>query len=93
MRTLNAGALRRHKYAALLALLLVFLAIQSFDARLGAAGTLSNAFRTMLGVAILVVVFERQRERMAMAVILAAAVAIAWGGDTFSGQTSTPHGP
>ena len=78
MRTLNAGALRRHKYAALLALLLVFLAIQSFDARPGAEGTLSDAFRTMLGVAILVVVFERQRERMAMAVILAAAIAIAW---------------
>ena len=79
MRTLNAGALRKHKYAALLALLLVFLAIQSFDARSGAEGTLSDAFRTMLGVAILVVVFERQRERMAMAVILAAAIAIAWG--------------
>ncbi len=80
MRTLNAGALRRHKYAALLALLLIFLAIQSFDARLGADGTLSNAFRSMLGVAILFVVFERQRERMAMAVILAAGIAIAWGG-------------
>src|SRR4030095_4742753 len=78
MRTLNAGALRRHKYAALLALLLVFLAIQSLDATLGAEGTLSDAFRSMLGVAILVVVFERQRERMAMAVILAVVVVIAW---------------
>ena len=80
MRTSNASALRRHKYAALLALLLIFLAIQSFDARQGAEGTLSDAFRTMLGVAILVVVFERQRERMVMAVILATAIAIAWGG-------------
>lgn len=78
MRTLNAGALRRRKYAALLALLLVYLAIQSLDAPLGAEGTLADAFRTMLGVAVLVVVFERQRERMAMAVILAAALAIAW---------------
>ena len=93
MRTLNAGTLRRHKYAALLALLLVLLAIQSFDARPGAEGTLSDVFRTMLGVAILVVVFERQRERMAMAVILAAAIAIAWGGVTFTGQTSTAHCP
>ena len=85
MRTLNAGASLRHKFAALLAVLLVFLAIQSFDAGTGAEGTLSNAFRTMLGVAILVVVFERQRERMAMAVILAAAVAIAWGARHVSG--------
>ena len=85
MRTLNAGALRRHKYAALLALLLVFLAIQSFDAQSGAGGTLSSAFRTMLGVAILVVVFERQRERTAMSVILAAAIAVAWGGRHVAG--------
>ena len=81
MRTLNAGASRRHKYAALLALLLVSLAIQSFDARSGAEGTLSDACRTMLAVAMLVVVFARRRERMAMAVILAAAIAIAWRRD------------
>jgi len=80
MRTLNSAALRTHKYAALLALLLVFLAIQSFDARLGASRILSDAFRAMLGMAILVVVFERQRERAVMGVIFAAAVAIAWGG-------------
>jgi Ion channel len=78
MRTLNAGALRSHKYAALLALLLVSLAVKSFDARQGAEGTLSDACRTMLGVAMLVVVFERQRERVAMAVIIAPAFAIAW---------------
>ena len=75
---MNAGASRRHKYAALLALLLVTLAIQSFDARSGAEGTLSDAFRTMLFVAVLVIVFERQRERVVMAVIVAAAIAIAW---------------
>ena len=78
MRTLNAGALRSHKYAALLALLLVSLAVKSFDARQGAEGILSDACRTMLGVAMLVVVFERQRERVAMAVIIAPAFAIAW---------------
>ena len=78
MRTLSGGASRSHKYAALLALLLVALAVQSFDARPGADGTLSDAFRTMLFVAVLVVVFERQRERVAMAVIVAAAIGIAW---------------
>ena len=77
---LNAGASRGHRYAALLALLLVFVALQSFDARSGAEGTLSNAFRTILGVGILAVVFERRHERMAMAVILASAIAIAWWG-------------
>ena len=76
--TWNAGAWRRHKHATLLALLLISLAIQSFDARPGAEGILSDAFRTMLFVAIWVVVFERQRERKAMAVIIAAAIAIAW---------------
>ena len=75
MRTLNVGASRRHKYAALLALLLVSLAIQSFDARSGAEGILSDALRTMMAVAILIVVFDRQRERMAMAVIVAASIA------------------
>ena len=70
--------MRKYKYAALLALLLVSLAVKSFDARHGAEGTLSDAFRTMLGVAMLVVVFERQRERVAMAVIIAPAFAIAW---------------
>ena len=74
---MSAGASRRHKYAALLALLLVSLAISSFDARSGAEGTLSDACRSILGVAMLFVVFERQRERMAMAVIVAAAIAIA----------------
>ena len=86
MRTLNAGAFRRHKHAALLALLLVSLAVQSFDARHGAEGTLSDACRAMLGVAMLFVVFERPRERMAVAVIVAAAIAIAMWRD-LSGQT------
>jgi len=74
-----AGALRTHKYVALLALLLVMLAIQSLDARPGAGRLFSEAFRTVLGVAILVVVFQRQRERAFVAAIFAAAVAIGWG--------------
>ena len=78
MRSGNAIASRGHKFAALLALLLVSLAIQSFDIRSGAEGVLSDAFRTMLGVAILFVVFERPRERAGMAAMLAVIVAIGW---------------
>jgi voltage-gated potassium channel Kch len=74
-----AGVLRTHKYVALLALLLVMLAIQSLDAQPGAGRLFNETFRTVLGVAILFVVFERRRERTFMAAILAAAVAISWG--------------
>lgn len=74
-----AGPLRRHKYVVLLALLLGMLAIQSFDARPGAGRLYSEAFRAVLGVAILLVVFERGPERVFMAAILAAGVAIGWG--------------
>src|SRR5437899_5812454 len=73
-----AGVLRRHKYAALLVLLLTSLVIQSFDARSATAAQLSDAFRTMLSVAIFLVVFERPRERAVMAGILVATVAIGW---------------
>src|SRR5206468_390165 len=73
------GTLRRHKYVVLLALLLVELAIQSLDTRPGAGRSLIDAFRAVLGVAILVVVFERRRERAFMAGMLAIAVAIGWG--------------
>jgi hypothetical protein len=80
MRSLSAVALRGHQYAVLLALLLVSLAVQSFDARPGAEGLLSDVFRTMLGVAMLVVVFERPRERAVMAVIFVATLVIGWWG-------------
>jgi len=76
---LNAFALRRHKHAALLALLLAAIAIQSFDARPGAEGTLSDALRSGLGIAILVVVFERPRERAGAATIFGLTLAIGWG--------------
>jgi len=79
MRSLNEAALRSRKHAALLALLLASLAIQSFDARPGAEGLLSDAFRTVLGIAIFLVVFERPRERVGMATFLILILAIGWG--------------
>ena len=79
MRNLNTLALRRRKHAVLLALLLCSLAVQSFDARPGAEGTLSDVFRTVLGVAILFVVFERPRERGASAAVFAIALGVGWG--------------
>jgi voltage-gated potassium channel Kch len=78
MRSGIAVASRRHKFAGLLLLLLAALTIQSFDVQLGVPELLSDAFRTVLGVAILVVVFERPRERVAMASILAVFVVIGW---------------
>ncbi len=75
----NVVALRRHKFAALLALLLASLVIQSFDARPGADGLLSDVFRTVLGAAIFLVVFERRSERVIAFGILVVIVAIGWG--------------
>jgi Ion channel len=88
MRTLNAETVRRHKYAALLALLLVSLAIQ-FDAHSGTVRTLSDACRAMVALAILIIVFERRRERLAMAVIVAVAVAIATWRDVSGANLNT----
>ena len=78
MRSVNLGALRRHKYAALLTLLLFSLASQSFAGGAGAAETLSDVVRTVLGIAIFVVVFERPRERAVMGAVLVAMVALGW---------------
>ncbi len=78
MRGVNEFASRPHSFAALLALLLVSLAIQSFGVGAGAEGLPSNAFRAVLGVAILLVVFDRTRERAGMAAILAVTIAIVW---------------
>jgi hypothetical protein len=88
MRTLNAETVRRHKYAALLALLLVSLAIQ-FDAHSGTVRTLSDACRAMVALAMLIIVFERRRERLAMAVIVAVAVAIATWRDVSGANLNT----
>jgi hypothetical protein len=46
MRRIDAVT-RRHKFAALLVLLLVALAIQSFDVQRDGEGAFSDAFRTM----------------------------------------------
>lgn len=73
MRSIDAVT-RGHRFAALLVLLLVALITQSS----GAPELLSDAFRTVLGVAILVVVFERSHERVCMAAILVVTIAIGW---------------
>jgi hypothetical protein len=74
----KAVGLRERKYAVLLALLFVSLAIETVNAR-GAEGFLADAFRTALGVAIWFVVFERPRERVAMAAVIVVATALNWG--------------
>jgi hypothetical protein len=73
----NVVGLRDSKYAVLLALLCVTLAMETADAG-GGQRILSDAFRTVLGVAIWFVVFQRSRERVAMAAILVVAVAFSW---------------
>jgi hypothetical protein len=70
--------LRQRKYAVLLALLFIALAIETVNAQ-GAERFLSDTFRTVLGVAIWFVVFKRPRERVAMAALLVAAAAFSWG--------------
>jgi hypothetical protein len=74
----NAVGLHPRKYAVLLALLLIALAAESINAK-GAERFLSDAIRTVLGVAIWFVVFRRPRARVAMAVVLVAAAAFSWG--------------
>jgi hypothetical protein len=71
--------LRRRKHAVLLAVLLVALAVETFHAQSGAERLRWYALRTVLGIAIWIVVFERPRERTAMAAALLASLAIDWG--------------
>ena len=71
--------LRRHKHAVLLALLFMAIAINTFNAQSGAERLRTDALRTVLGVAIWIVVFERPRERATMAAALLASLAINWG--------------
>ncbi len=79
MRSASGFGSRPHRFAGLLALLLVSLAIQSFDVLPSTKGSLSNVIRAVLGVAILVVVFDRTRERAAMATILVLTIAFVAG--------------
>jgi hypothetical protein len=74
------------KYALLLVLLLVSLAFQSFATRPGSGTFIADGLRTLLSIAILLVVFEQRRERAVMSVVLAGALAIAWGRDLSAGN-------
>ncbi len=71
--------IHRHKYAVLLALLVVGLAVATFTAQSGLERLRSDAVRTVLGVAIWIVVFERPRERRIMAAVLFAFLALNLG--------------
>jgi hypothetical protein len=75
---LNTVALRSHKHAVLLVLLLVVLALQSFQAGSSGEGLVSDVFRTVLSIATFVVVFERPRERAVMGAILVLIIVLAW---------------
>ena len=59
--------LRRHKHAVLLVLLFIVLAITTINAQSDAERLHTDVLRTVLGVAIWIVVFERRRERAMMA--------------------------
>jgi len=72
-----AAVLRRHKYAVLLVLLCIALAIETVSAR-GAGRFLSDAVASALAFAIWFVVFERRHERAVMAATLIATMAISW---------------
>jgi hypothetical protein len=71
--------LRRHKHAVLLVLLFIVLAISTINAQSGAERLHTDVLRTVLGVAIWIVVFERRRERATMGAVLLASLAISWG--------------
>jgi len=72
-----AVVLRRRKYAVLLVLLCVALAIQTFSAR-GDERYVSDAVGSVLAFAVWFVVFERRHERTVMAATLVAALAFSW---------------
>jgi hypothetical protein len=74
----DAGALRRHKYAVLLVVLLTELTVQSFGGAAVPEGSWRDAVATVLGAAIFLVVFEDGPQRRAMAGVLAAFIAIGW---------------
>jgi hypothetical protein len=71
--------LSRRKYAVLLALLLVVLAIETFNVQSGAERLCSDALRAVLTIAIWIIVFERPRERATMAAVLLASLLTNWG--------------
>jgi hypothetical protein len=80
------SVLRERRYALLLALLLVSLVVQSFATQPGTGTVLADGLRTILSVAILVVVFERPRERAVMALVLIGTIGIGWARDLSGGE-------
>ncbi len=78
MASRTVVALRRHKHAVLLGLLLVALALSTVNVR-GAHGLHTDVFRTVLGLATWFTVFNRPRDRAAMGAVLALSVALGWG--------------
>ena len=80
-RTTTTGGttlLRQRKYTVLLALLLVVVVFQSFALTNGSQGIGRDVVSTVLGVAILLVVFERSAVQVVMAVFLLIAISIGW---------------
>ena len=71
--------LSRRKYAVLLVLLLVVLAMETFNVRTGAEQLRSDVLRAVLTVAIWIIVFKRPRERAATAAVLLASLLVNWG--------------
>jgi hypothetical protein len=69
---------RRHKYKALLALLLVSIGIQTYGWHADFAGVLADMFRTVLSVTIFFVVFRGTRERVPAALLLLLTIAVGW---------------
>jgi hypothetical protein len=70
--------LRRRKYAVLLALLVVALAVETFHTQSGAERLRTDILQTVLAIAIWIVVFGRPRERATMAAVLIATLGIHW---------------
>ena len=81
----------KHRYTALLALLCVSVAFQSFAIDGGTGGVVSDLVRTALGVTIFLVVFERKLERAVFAVVLAAMIAIGWSRHFALGGADDPR--
>src|SRR4029077_15770899 len=71
--------LRRHKHAVLLVLLVIVLAITTINAQSDVERLQTDVLRTVLGVAIWIVVFEHRRERDTMGAVLLACLAFSWG--------------
>jgi hypothetical protein len=71
--------LSRRNYAVLFVLLLVVLAIETFNVRSGAEQLRSDVLRALLTVAIWILVFERPRERATTAALLVASLLMTWG--------------